>query len=224
MISCSVIPTRRFTCSRDTPLNISSSWLAVGWQEGCCGNEVTGIQQTAGRMRSPSLSGIASKVNRHNSLARIFGRTISCGQTSHRLITMLIHGKIICLFFGWYMYCPLSEPLIDDTNCSFESQRTISQVDCSFQFSHWIFKLPGTCVGLTGWLLINAFHCLAVWLCSEGQRETKPRREMVAVFSCLSMWLYKCSEHDLAWWIVSVREAARQEHCLHSLDKRIEGR
>lgn len=206
-------------------INISSSWLAVGWRRGAAGMKLQGSNRLQAEWDLGAKVGSLLRWTAATTALRGHLEDVSpWGQTSHRLITKLTYGKLICLFLWWYMYRPLSEPLTDDMGCSFESRRTISQVDCSFQCGHCIFKLPGSCAGLNGWPLIHPFHLFALWLYSEGQRERKPRREMVAVFSCLSMRLYKCSEHDLAWWIVSVMEAARQEHCLHSLDKRMEGR
>lgn len=115
------------------------------------------------KLQGPNAPWITCKLSTsHNSFARIFGGNISCRLTSHRLITMLIHSKIICPFLRWHMHCHLVEPLIGNVCGSFES----------WLFSHWIFKLLGNCVGLNGWLLINPFHYSKVW---QGERKLEER-------------------------------------------------
>lgn len=121
-----------------------------------------------GRVGSLVQGRITSKLSTsHNSFAKTFEGHISCGLASHRLVTILIHSRIICPFLRWHMHCHLSESLIANVCGSFES----------WLFSHWVFKLLGNCVGLNGWLLINPSHCSEVWLCSGWQGERKAGRE-----------------------------------------------
>ena len=127
-----------------------------GWQEGCCGNEVTGTWQTEGRV------GLGAKVK---SLLRWAGATTAqqghleeaspCRRTSHRLITMLIHSKVICPFLRWYIHCLLNAPLVGNVSCLLESQKRIKSSWLFLPVLPLNFKLPGDCVGLNGWLLKN---------------------------------------------------------------------
>ena len=81
--------------------------VGSGWQEGCCKNKLYGTWQMEGRVKllvrwaavTPSLQGHLEEA-------------CPCGQTSHRLITMLIHSEIICPFLRCSLHCHLNEPHI----------------------------------------------------------------------------------------------------------------
>lgn len=160
---------------------------------------------------------MTSKVSSsHHSFASTFGRSISCGQTSHRLITMLIHGKITCPFLRWYLHCHLSEPLVGNVNGSFESWKTIKS---SWLFSHWILKFQGNCVGLNGRLR-------TVPKCSFAQ-DGKEREKLEERNGLSISYFYRALWAPSTWSSMMncfVKKAARRKYCLHSLDKRIEGR